>query len=536
MSSSDTRSPPHSDGRRRVCVRVRGVVQGVGFRPHVYRLAKELALDGYVLNDARGVLLEVEGRPATVERFLERLVAEPPPLATVESVEPRELEPNGRPGFQIAPSREASERASVVTTRQALVSPDTAPCAECLTEMRDPRDRRHRYPFVNCTNCGPRFTIAIDVPYDRISTTMAGFVMCERCRAEYEDPGDRRFHAQPNACPACGPRARLLRPDDATMGDEAVRGAAEVLAKGLIVAVKGLGGYHLACRADFQVAVAVLRARKQREERPFALMVADVAAAEALIELDTPARELLEDRARPIVIARRRAGIGAGGIAGVAEAVAPGCPDLGVMLPYTPLHHLLLADFADLSRETGPPPLVMTSGNRSDEPIAYDDEDALARLAGIADAFLMHDRPIHMRTDDSVVRHTAVGPLAMRRSRGYVPGAIPCPYRASAAARVRGRAEEHVLRGQEPERVGRPSHRRPEELRDAALLPSGRRALPAPVRRRSRGRRPRPAPRLPLDGLRNGTRRWARRSPSSTTTPTSPPAWPSTGRPDRPSA
>jgi hydrogenase maturation protein HypF len=421
MSSSDTRSPPHSDGRRRVCVRVRGVVQGVGFRPHVYRLAKELALDGYVLNDARGVLLEVEGRPARVERFLERLVAEPPPLATVESVEPRELAPNGRPGFQIAPSRDASERAGVVTTRQALVSPDTAPCAECLAEMRDPRDRRHRYPFINCTNCGPRFTIALDVPYDRASTTMAGFVMCEHCRAEYEDPGDRRFHAQPNACPVCGPRARLLRSDDATMGDEAVRGAAELLAKGLIVAVKGLGGYHLACRADFQVAVAVLRARKQREERPFALMVADLTAAEALIELDGPARELLQDRARPIVIARRRAG------AGVAEAVAPGCPDLGVMLPYTPLHHLLLTDFADLSREIGPPPLVMTSGNRSDEPIAYDDEDALARLHGIADAFLVHDRPIHMRTDDSVVRHTAIGPLTMRRSRGYVPGAIQLP-------------------------------------------------------------------------------------------------------------
>ncbi len=344
MSSSDTRSPPHSDGRRRVCVRVRGVVQGVGFRPHVYRLAKELTLDGYVLNDARGVLLEVEGRPATVERFLERLVAEPPPLATVESVEPRELAPNGRPGFRIAPSRDASEQAGVVTTRQALVSPDTAPCAECLAEMRDPRDRRHRYPFINCTNCGPRFTIALDVPYDRASTTMAGFVMCERCRAEYEDPGDRRFHAQPNACPVCGPRARLLQPDanvgagsDAIEGsngdrdggsrsavptgsgalrnaeqdamdvdEHAVRHAAELLAKGLIVAVKGLGGYHLACRADFQVAVAVLRARKQREERPFALMVADLTAAEALIELDAPARELLEDRARPIVIARRR--------------------------------------------------------------------------------------------------------------------------------------------------------------------------------------------------------------------------------------
>ena len=439
---------PHFDGRRRICVRVRGVVQGVGFRPHVYRLAQELALDGYVLNDARGVLLEVEGSPARVERFLERLVAEPPPLATIESVELRELEPNRQMGFRIAPSRDASEQAGVLTTRQALVSPDTAPCAECLAEMRDPRDRRHRYPFINCTNCGPRFTIAIDIPYDRASTTMAGFVMCERCRAEYEDPGDRRFHAQPNACPVCGPRARLLRPgstagaggpgrsnglgavnagidaveQDATdFGEHGVRRAAELLAKGLIVAVKGLGGYHLACRADFQVAVAVLRARKHREDRPFALMVADVPGAEALIELDAPARGLLQDRARPIVIARRRTG------ARVAEAVAPGCPDLGVMLPYTPLHHLLLADFADLSRETGPPPLVMTSGNRSDEPIAYDDEDALARLREIADAFLVHDRPIHMRTDDSVLRHMAAGTQTLRRSRGYVPGAIQLP-------------------------------------------------------------------------------------------------------------
>ncbi|HEY3864823.1 MAG TPA: carbamoyltransferase HypF [Solirubrobacteraceae bacterium] len=386
-------------------MRVEGLVQGVGFRPHVYRLARELDLGGFVLNDERGVLLEVEGDPETVERFLESLRREPPPLARIERILSEPVATDGIDSFEIRPSVH-------VGTPRALVSPDTATCAECLAEMNDSRDRRHRYPFINCTNCGPRFTIATDVPYDRASTTMASFVMCERCRAEYEDPGDRRFHAQPNACPACGPRARLLRADaNVGVGADAVREAAELLAKGLIVAVKGLGGYHLACRADFQVAVAVLRARKQREERPFALMVADLPAAEALIELDGPARELLEDRARPIVIARRRAG------SGVAEAVAPGCPDLGVMLPYTPLHHLLLADFADA-------PLVMTSGNRSDEPIAYDDEDALARLRGIADAFLIHDRPIHMRTDDSVVRHTTAGSLTMRRSRGYVPGAI----------------------------------------------------------------------------------------------------------------
>ena len=426
MSNADA-VPSSSGVRRRVRTRVEGVVQGVGFRPHVYRLARELDLGGYVLNDERGVLLEVEGSSQSVDRFLKRLVAEPPPLARIERILPEAVTATGTDSFEILPSVRTG-------TPQALVSPDTATCAECLAEMNDPRDRRHRYPFINCTNCGPRFTIATGVPYDRPLTTMAGFAMCERCLAEYEDPGDRRFHAQPNACPVCGPRAWLLQQDSpvgggshrggasngdangdrAIGGQGAVQAAAELLAKGLIVAVKSLGGYHLACRADFQVAVAVLRARKHREDRPFALMVADLSAAEALIELDAPARALLQDRARPIVIARRRGG------AGVAEAVAPGCPDLGVMLPYTPLHHLLLADFAQA-------PLVMTSGNRSEEPIAFDDEDALTRLREIADAFLVHDRLIHMRTDDSVLRHTTAGAVMMRRSRGYVPGAIALP-------------------------------------------------------------------------------------------------------------
>ncbi len=282
-------------------------MQGVGFRPHVYRLAEELGLDGYVLNDVRGVMLEVEGTPTAVERFLERLVAEPPPLATIESVKPHELAPTDRPGFQIAPSRDAGERSGL--RRQALVSPDTATCTDCLAEMRDPHDRRYRYPFINCTNCGPRFTIATGVPYDRPLTTMAGFAMCKHCRAEYEDPGDRRFHAQPNACPVCGPRARLLGPDlperagarhvreeEGTRPvDDAVRAAAEALAGGLIVAVKGLGGFHLACRADASAAVETLRARKRREDRPFALMAPGVAAVRTLIELDTGAQALLED-------------------------------------------------------------------------------------------------------------------------------------------------------------------------------------------------------------------------------------------------
>jgi hydrogenase maturation protein HypF len=430
----------------RLRVRVGGVVQGVGFRPHVYRLARELDLGGYVLNDERGVLLEVEGGPTAVERFLDRLVAEEPPLAKIEHVSRETISTTGAVAFEILPSIHAG-------MPEALVSPDTATCAECLVELNDPGDRRYRYPFINCTNCGPRFTIAIDVPYDRPSTTMAGFAMCELCRAEYEDPGNRRFHAQPNACPVCGPRVRLLRPDGtecprecgasstahtgSQIAEDPVRVAAQALLEGLIVAVKGIGGYHLACLACSQEAVMRLRERKHREDRPFALMSPDVAGAEELVQLDGTMREMLEDRARPIVIARRRKQ------ARVADAVAPHTPDLGVMLPYAPLHHLLLADLTGATNESlrgisesrltdMPVALVMTSGNVSDEPIAYTDEDAIARLARIPDMFLTHDRPIHMRTDDSVVRATSVGaPILMRRSRGYVPAPIDLPIPAS---------------------------------------------------------------------------------------------------------
>ncbi len=423
----------------RLRVRVGGVVQGVGFRPHAYRLAREHDLGGYVLNDERGALLEVEGDPTAVERFLDRLVAEEPPLAKIESVCRETIPATGAVAFEILPSVRAGMSG-------ALVSPDTATCAECLAELNDPGDRRYRYPFINCTNCGPRFTIAIDVPYDRPLTTMADFVMCELCRAEYEDPGNRRFHAQPNACSVCGPRARLLWPDgteylrgreargkdhtDDHLADDPVRAAAQALLEGLIVAVKGIGGYHLACLACSRAAVTALRERKHREDRPFALMSPNVAAAEELVQLNADTRKLLEDRSRPIVIARRRA------YARVADAVAPCSPDLGVMLPYTPLHHLLLADVSDESAagasKSGAPDvpvaLVMTSGNVSDEPIAYADEDAIGRLASIADVFLVHDRPIHMRTDDSVVRATSVGaPMLMRRSRGYVPAPVGLP-------------------------------------------------------------------------------------------------------------
>jgi len=425
-SVADRRARARGQGiARRVHARVEGTVQGVGFRPYVYRLARDERLGGWVRNDERGVVLEVEGAAEAVERFLARLPREAPPLAAVERVRSRALACVGEREFAIVASRGRGPAA-------APVAPDTPPCAACLAELHDPDDRRYRYPFVNCTDCGPRFTIVRGVPYDRALTTMARFEMCAACRAEYDDPLDRRFHAEPNACPACGPRARLLdaagRPAAASIaaaGDErlagrgdrypvaaahdAVAAAAAALLDGAIVAVKGIGGYHLACRAGDEAAVAALRARKHREDKPFALMAADLDAARALVELTAAEERLLTGRERPILIAPRRRG------AAVAAAVAPGRPDLGVMLPSTPLHHLLLADAGV--------PLVMTSGNVSDEPIAFDDADALERLSGIADRFLVHDRPIETRTDDSVVR----GPLVLRRSRGLVPAGIELP-------------------------------------------------------------------------------------------------------------
>jgi hydrogenase maturation protein HypF len=398
-----------ASARRRVHGRIEGTVQGVGFRPYVHRLARELGLGGAVGNDERGVVVDVEGEPGAVAAFLERLPGEAPPLAHVERIVVEDVPARGERAFAIV----ASERRGAPA---ALVVPDAATCEDCLAELRDPRDRRHRYPFINCTNCGPRFTIVRDVPYDRPRTTMAAFAMCDACRGEYDDPANRRFHAQPNACPACGPRVRLI--GAAVDGaDDDVAAAAALLRRGAIVAVKGLGGYHLACRADDEAAVRALRARKHREDRPFALMTQDVAAARALVELGGAEEALLGSTARPIVLAPRRAE------ARVADAVAPASRELGVMLPYSPLHHLLLADAGCC--------LVMTSGNVSDEPIAYRDDDALDRLAAIADAFLVHDRPIHTRTDDSVVRAVAGRPAVLRRSRGYVPASIALPAAAT---------------------------------------------------------------------------------------------------------
>jgi hydrogenase maturation protein HypF len=396
--------------RRRIRARVEGTVQGVGFRPYVYRLAEELSLGGFILNDERGVVLEVEGAPVTVDDFLRRLPAEAPPLARVERVASEDVAATGERAFTIKESE-------VSGAPDAPVTPDTATCDECLAELFDPADRRYRYPFINCTNCGPRFTIVRGVPYDRPLTTMASFRMCEPCLAEYSDPADRRFHAQPNACPNCGPRVWIEADGHRLEADDPIAAAAEALREGGVIGVKGLGGFHLACRADDEAAAAALRSRKHREDKPFALMAPDLAGARELVELSAVNEELMLRRERPIVIAPRQPG------AQVADSVAPRSRDLGVMLPYSPLHHLLLADAGI--------PLVMTSGNVSDEPIAYRDDEARDRLAGIADLLLLHDRPIQTRTDDSVLRSHSAGPrgrpLLIRRSRGFAPESVELP-------------------------------------------------------------------------------------------------------------
>jgi len=384
----------------RTAIRVEGIVQGVGFRPFVYTLAASLGLGGFVGNDADGVFIEVEGPPDDVKEFLAALERDAPPLARIERVTAVPTTPTGSSSFTIAASGPSGPS-------RTLVSADTATCADCLHELADTADRRHAYAFINCTNCGPRFTIVRDVPYDRPLTTMANFAMCDPCATEYHDPADRRFHAQPVCCPACGPRLTLLDPSGAPLAGEPIAGSAELLKQSRLVAVKGLGGYHLAADAADEKAVAELRARKHREDKPFAVLVADLAAARRLCEVDAATAALLTSPARPIVLARRHPD------ADVAVAAAPGNQHLGVMLPYTPLHHLLLQAVGR--------PLVLTSGNVSDEPIAYRDDDALARLGGIADAFLVHDRAIHIRTDDSVARVFRGRAALTRRSRGYVP-------------------------------------------------------------------------------------------------------------------
>jgi hydrogenase maturation protein HypF len=391
-------------------IRVRGVVQGVGFRPFVYRLACANTLKGWVLNAEQGVEIHLEGAETGLEAFLRDLKAQPPSAASIAEIDVQPAEPFGLQEFTIR----TSQRRERPTVR---ISPDLPVCDECLRELFDPADQRYWYPYINCTNCGPRYTVVLALPYDRPSTTMKDWPLDDYCAAEYSNPADRRFHAQPVACAACGPgyyllpqpHLRLHSNDETTGGSEdSIRRAAEMLHAGAILAVKGLGGYHLACDARNPTSVGALRDRKYRKEKPFALMVRDIEMARTLVELSPDAETLLTSIARPIVLAPARIEL---------SEVAPENNELGVMLPNTPLHHLLFAAGA-------PEILVMTSANRSSEPIAYDDEDALQRLAGIADSFLIGQRPIARRVDDSVARAGVFGPMILRRARGYAPGAV----------------------------------------------------------------------------------------------------------------
>jgi len=386
---------------------ITGIVQGVGFRPFVYRLATESRLSGHVLNDSRGVQIEVQGPPESIEAFAARIRNEVPPLARITSFSAFEVALDPRPdGFRIVESRSGSEQ-------RVLISPDIGTCDDCLCELLDPDDRRYHYPFINCTNCGPRFTIVRDIPYDRALTTMSVFSMCPDCQQEYNDPTNRRFHAQPNACWKCGPKLRVVANNaDGTSArdepDRPLRATVDQLRAGRIAAIKGLGGFHLAVDATNVAAVERLRIRKHRIEKPLAVMVPDIATAERFCEVDEKSRQSLLGPERPIVLLQKREGIE------IAEAVAPGNRELGIFLPYTPLHHLLFTEGSFSA-------LVMTSANLSEEPICIENDEALRRLAEIADCFLFHDREILIRSDDSVLRVVDGRPRQIRRSRGFVP-------------------------------------------------------------------------------------------------------------------
>ena len=406
MSRGSIKKPLASDPTVRRRIRVRGIVQGVGFRPTVYRLATERGLGGWVLNDAEGVLIELEGPASRIDDFLASLRDHPPPLAEITAIESSNAAPCGETTFGIGPSAGGA--------KTALVSPDMAICPDCLREMTDPRDRRHRYPFINCTNCGPRYSIIIDIPYDRPKTTMRAFTMCPPCRREYEDPADRRFHAQPNACPACGPRLALHDAQGAALEcDDPARAAREALLAGRIVAIKGLTGFHLAVDARSDPGVRDLRRRKGRDQKAFAMMGASIDSIARRAVVGEAERALLESRERPIVLLGKRTGHD------LSPLVAPASPYFGFMLPYAPLHYLLFeGDF---------PPMVMTSGNLSEEPICREDQEAVTRLAGIADLYLMHNRPIHTVCDDSVMMVQRGRPLMLRRGRGLAPRPLALP-------------------------------------------------------------------------------------------------------------
>ena len=433
---------------------MRGVVQGVGFRPFVYRLARELGLTGTVLNDSRGVTIEVEGVVEAVEAFVRRLAADAPPRADVQGADAVGVLPRLDREFVIL--------SSVAGARgRASVPPDVAVCESCLAELFDPGDRRYRYPFINCTDCGPRYTILEGIPYDRAQTSMGRFRMCPTCRAEYEDPTTRRFHAQPNACPECGPRVCLLDRDGSvcTVADP-VAEAATRLVEGEIVALRSPGGFHLACDAANGGAIAKLRRRKGRPHKPLAVMVRDLDGARGLARTTTAEQEELSSWRRPIVLLRPESG------SPLAPQVCEGSPYVGVMLPYTPLQHLLLA--GPLSA------LVMTSGNRDGEPIVCDHEDALLRLARLADAFLSHDLETRQRADDSVVSFVAGAPVPLRRSRGYVPRPVRLPRSTPPLAAVGGdlKCVPCVAQGRDAvlgQHVGDLEHPRSIDLADRTL-------------------------------------------------------------------
>jgi hydrogenase maturation protein HypF len=397
-------SVPDSPGRRKL--RVSGIVQGVGFRPFVYRLARSLDLAGWVRNTSNGVEIQVEGALESLDGFVRRLTADAPALARIDAVQPLEPEPGGREDFRILDSRS-------LQGAEAMIPADVSTCGDCFREIMDPGDRRFLYPFTNCTNCGPRFTIIRQVPYDRAQTTMASFTMCPRCREEYENPEDRRFHAEPTACPRCGPEV-WLEENGRAMEEGALEMAGRLLGQGKILAVKGLGGFHLAADARQEAALETLRRRKGRVAKPFAVMVRDLAEAEIVGDLGEVEKSLLLSPERPIVLVKRREDCP------LSPQVAPGNAYVGLMLPYTPLHLLLL--------EHAPPALVMTSGNLSEEPLVYTNEEARTRLAALADALLLHNRDIEVPCDDSVVRPLADSSvIPIRRARGFVPRSISLP-------------------------------------------------------------------------------------------------------------
>lgn len=379
-----------------------GVVQGVGFRPQVYRLAQHHHLTGFVGNNSSGVFIEIQGAAADLAMFLHELEYEPPPLAHIESIETHEITVQDEADFTIVDSE-------AQIAGHTLISPDLCVCDDCLREMTDPHNRRYRYPFINCTNCGTRFTIIKDAPYDRPLTTMAQFHMCDNCAAEYHDAGDRRFHAQPNACPDCGPQITFIKGKMWFSGDAAIERTFASLQAGEIVAVKGVGGFHLACDAQNDAAVEALRLRKGRPDKPLAIMVSDLMMAKSVVHINDAEKNLLQSRERPIVLLRKKSN-------SLSSAIAPNNSSIGVMLPYAPLHYLILDR-----------PLVMTSGNSSSEPIVKENQTALEQLAHIADAFLLHDRDIHAHCDDSVLRVVHGAPYPLRRSRGYVPLPILLP-------------------------------------------------------------------------------------------------------------